>query len=70
MTILILNNNDIIYFRPIHDGVIKNDIALVRRMCVALKARKAGVNLENNNGCVSIFKMLALLRIPKTSISW
>ncbi|KAF7273912.1 hypothetical protein GWI33_013401 [Rhynchophorus ferrugineus] len=38
---------------PIHEGVIDNNISLVKRMCMALKARGVGINEENNNGCVS-----------------
>lgn len=38
----------------IHEGVVNNDVGLVKRMCIALKARRAGVNLENHNGCTPL----------------
>ncbi|XP_050314240.1 uncharacterized protein LOC126748810 [Anthonomus grandis grandis] len=39
---------------PIHEGVIDANVHLVQRNCVALKARKADVNVENHNGCTPL----------------
>ncbi|XP_066257832.1 uncharacterized protein [Euwallacea similis] len=39
---------------PLHEGVIHNELGLVKRHCAALKARKVGVNLETHNGCTPL----------------
>lgn len=39
---------------PIHEGVINNDLMLVKRMCAVLKALRRPVDLENHNGCTPL----------------
>ncbi|KAL1501431.1 hypothetical protein ABEB36_006751 [Hypothenemus hampei] len=39
---------------PLHEGVIKGHEGIVLRHCVALKARKLDINVENHNGCTAL----------------
>ncbi|XP_060533366.1 uncharacterized protein LOC132706198 [Cylas formicarius] len=39
---------------PIHVGVLTNNVDLVKRMCVVLRARKIDVNVENHDGCTPL----------------
>lgn len=41
------------YFRPIHCAVIENNLDMVWRQCIALKYKRASVNISNYNELVS-----------------
>lgn len=45
----------ITFFRPIHAGVIKDNINLVKRSCFILRILQQPVDLLSNSNQVSIF---------------